>query len=215
MAPHAAGPYMVDRLSTTSSRAPPLLSFPPYAALNDGLNEQDDHRDARLHSNDLRHHPKSGSMTTTRPSKRTCRRACWQVTLSLPLVFIALLLAFPWWAYLDNLVFTYLILQRAQYFKGSLYAIVFVWFNVGASWSVVMTVKRGGGRVGQIVRGSRDGGDSAAGSTSRARDEEEGIGLLQHEKRQDELGDVKIHSVQVKANGKLRFCRKASGLLIQ
>jgi hypothetical protein len=123
-----------------------------------------------------------------------------------PLLFISTLLLFSLYAYLTLL--SHLILLEGEWIRGALEGVMYLWLWSGCTGSLIMCYIRGGGRVQGVQRGRGRGEerDVETGRMEGPSEEEEGEGG----KEDEPLMRGESGSVQVKSDGRARFCRKVS-----
>ncbi|GAA6059176.1 hypothetical protein JCM10212_005521 [Sporobolomyces blumeae] len=159
----------------------------------------------------------------------------------LPMLFIAALLAFSFYAFFYSLCIDYLVVHRERYAKALVLGSLYLWFFLGCSGSLAMAYVRGGAGsdspnvvtgAGQLSDGTgfdaRDGRETGPG-----RDEEAAIGGkgdtidgTTYDEGEEVVVDDGIESapllirgrngriktLQVKHDGTARFCRKCNVL---
>ncbi|GAA6021575.1 hypothetical protein JCM10207_005072 [Rhodosporidiobolus poonsookiae] len=186
--------------------AAPLLSFPPSPP-----------------------HP-----TLPRREEERPRSTAFKVLAFLPLVFIGALLGFAAYAVLWSLCIDYLLLRQHRFLKGFAYFALFAWLLFGCAGSVWMAYWRGGGIVpgaGEWKRADEEAQLGREGLKDEVErfvldDEEDDEREVEEEPaegatREEEAllggqgqagggGDSRPRALQVKSDGKPRFCRKCN-----
>ncbi|KDE07225.1 hypothetical protein MVLG_02448 [Microbotryum lychnidis-dioicae p1A1 Lamole] len=154
--------------------AAPLLSFPPnpstpHAAHHDRCSLLPIVAGATFTSSS------TASTTATvaaasglRPPPRKQRHLIVRICLMTPLFFITSLYLFAAYAYLFSLVLDYLWMERHSHFKASVYAIVFLWFELNGLIAVWHCWYRGGGHILASRPGDDDDEEQLLGTPYRS-----------------------------------------------
>lgn len=178
---------------------PPLITFPPSTFTNPHYNQT--------------------SHSTIKP-RSTFNRIC----SALPLLFIALILSFTLYSFLISLTLSYLLLDQGEWFRSLIYSILFLWFWSGCFGSLIQSVLRGGGHPA-LMRGSRrdeesfvngerdsqivvEGEEEDDALLTNNGEAEEGTMSIYNEQVKSKIKPLRTSGLQLKANGKQRFCTK-------